>query len=720
MNTYFPTLLEKDPSEDFFPESLFAIQPFFEIPQEASEDFYTHLESTQKLLLRILPEDIMQFAETISSPEDTQSMQILFQKIIQKIPHVFWTQKSKTVPSTISVTTLCEFNYTQGIGRSLGDLYTRWLLPGKNLYIVYMRSMTFTFKKFSRHPFYMQEMYLQIDNKKDLNDAYENLNNLSNKIKINISAVQHARKIIAATPLSFNQKKIIIQEHIISLLHNSFEPKPHWNIFDQMHHLIIKVSANETERRMKEQISFLMKFQPEIFKNDIFPVLQNLIFLCRDTFLAKRAVTHLRRLVSYTYLFKKLIKHEMLQNPQQRQLYIKLIQTKLATENHDPVLGVFVMTNILQDNEVIGEKHVFEAISSITPNAEKVSESTWINKDHEKIHSIYLEIQKPEGRFSKKEIRDLRSKLAKEIKDRIEIVINPMFMAKNDEELMRNILILSQQLKHPKDIPQVIISFQKQTNQRLYFTVILLRVLLPESESLTKLFATPPEPYIKFQTLETKQVGKIRKKYTKEAYVFDVKLKKKRFLRKDYSIDLNQARESVYASLTKVIGRVRDYNGGMISKQIGVLNSLKKLLLQAHIRNDFLLENFFYSLSPHYMQSILPPDVLKPVFLLILEALENDYTKDLYFLRTQIISEHFILVLGGINPSIKEHIDSRVEEMEFAPSTFTSSYMHIHDVSCLSYILKFKDSEEHEKFSKNIIKNVSSWKNFVQKNIDIK
>ena len=147
-------------------------------------------------------------------------------------------------------------------------------------------------------------------------------------------------------------------------------------------------------------------------------------------------------------------------------------------------------------------------------------------------------------------------------------------MPRNEEEVMRNILILTNQIKYVRDIPQVAITFDEQAYAHLYFTVILARLLKPESTSLADLFKKG-NSIAEYLHDRTKVMGFVRKKYAKEATVFRLKLPKDGFLRADHSIDLYKARQTVVGELLKVVGEIRDYNGGMISKQHELLSTIR-------------------------------------------------------------------------------------------------------------------------------------------------
>lgn len=727
-NTYFPTIPDaikslREGNEPIHPpekessllkpekeNGLLKIEPLTNCPDEAMDGFEFYIKSVERLVKRILPTKLLQLAE-INQSED------FFNGIANETPLISWTEKVAEPPCSLAIATLCSADNTFGVGRFLGDVYSRWLVPGKQLALSYVHSLAFRFSQDPKRRYFLHELFVKIENKKDVALILTHLPNLAQEIKLNILAVQHARKVISLKPLTLEQKRIIIQENITSLLNRPSKDVDN-NIFDQMQHLFIKINAEEKVTRIQEQIAPLLEFRPQVFERDVFTELQNFVVLFKDQFSANRDLKHLTRLVAQKYLFRKIVTHAVNENPQKRHMSLKISTVKIKLKNETKkVLSVLIGINLLHENEIIGEKHVFSAIQSILQNVEKVPDSIIVDRrNNSNVRLIYFEIMKRTGAFTADEIKELRSRLAREVQARVESVINPIFMPRNEEEVMRNILILSHELKYIQDIPQVIITFHKQAEDTLSFTAILLRVIKPEDEPLSKLFSKY-KGKVRFSDHEIKTVGHIRKKYPKEAIVFEIHVDKKDFLRKDFSVDLNEARKFVYKTLSELFGEIRDYNGGMIAKQNEALTDLKKLLLQINIRSDFLLENFFYSLSPKYMQSILQPALLKKVFLLTLEATEHDYTNQIYFIKTQIIEDHFVVTLASSNSTFKDFIMNRVEVLEFEPSTLTFSYIKTYDICCLSYILKFADSDQHQQFLQLIIESIKIWKETVKKTI---
>src|SRR5262249_28102216 len=150
----------------------------------------------------------------------------------------------------------------------------------------------------------------------------------------------------------------------------------------------------------------------------------------------------------------------------------------------------------------------------------------------------------------------LSKELPIDLKDRIEHLMHPVFMPRNEEEIVRNVLSLSSQIKYIRDIPQLTISFDEQTLTSLFFTVILVRVLKPDSRPIQDTFRRG-ETFLTYIHDRCRSLGFLRKKYLKEATIFRVKLAKGKFLRRDHSIDLNKARQAIFDELTRLLGDLR-------------------------------------------------------------------------------------------------------------------------------------------------------------------
>ncbi len=169
--------------------------------------------------------------------------------------------------------------------------------------------------------------------------------------------------------------------------------------------------------------------------------------------------------------------------------------------------------------------------------------------------------------------------------------LHPIFNPRNEEEIMRNIVTLSNQIKYVRDIPHVYISFDEQSYKQLFFTVTMVRLRKSGSLSIAELFQASKSS-VEYLHDRVKNVGTVRRNVPKEATVFRVSIPKADFLRADQSIDIFKARQCVVAEICRIVGEIRDYNGGIISKQNELLDTVAKLLGKLGPVNYFLWRTF--------------------------------------------------------------------------------------------------------------------------------
>jgi len=109
-------------------------------------------------------------------------------------------------------------------------------------------------------------------------------------------------------------------------------------------------------------------------------------------------------------------------------------------------------------------------------------------------------------------------------------------MPRNEEEVIRNIITLSNQLKASHDLPQVILTFEGQSDTELVFTVIWLRVLKGIDRPLQQIFEAG-DSFLKFDPTGSEESGCCAKSIpgkppsSKSAFLPE-------FLRSDHSVDL--------------------------------------------------------------------------------------------------------------------------------------------------------------------------------------
>ncbi len=711
MNIYFPLkdTKDKDSSCSLFDE-LTQIAPFYPVPENRWVHIKKHYGGIQDLIRKMIAKECFDL-KSFEQFDNEQSIRRAFNKsLLDNCPLIKSSFHEKDELATLSVSILFTLSFTREVGRFICDYFSKWLVPGKIIHLSYVHSSTIKFKNAKGRAFFFHEMFIEINNPKDLKIAKQNLSSLCRELKINISAVCHARRVMSAYSLTDEQKKLIIQENISELLDIPSRGYNH-NLFEQMQHFLLKTFSEQKIAEIKENLSPLLDLKPEIFERDLFNEIQRFILPTTKKFTQNRKISHITRVISYSYLLRKWGAYAFIKNPAERFAFTKVLRTKDTNgETSKKITGILVAINYLSENELFDERHLTSAIANLIPEIRVVSDSVIHNKrEFTGTRIIYLEVEKINGNFSFEQIKLIKNSLTDEILDGIESLTNTIFMPRNEEEVFRNILTLNNQLRFPSDLPQVMINYLSQEKSHLLFTVILVRI---EHENNLPILAGSKgiKNKIFINEKEEKTIGLIRKKIPKKAYILEIHCPKKKYLRKDLSVDLRGARKDVFDFISDIAGEIRDFNGGMIAKQNDVLIELKRELLQNGPSEDFLIDNFFYSFTPRFMQCILPPPALKHSFLLLQSALEHDFSKEIYFIKTITWQRYFIITVATINPTFKEFIEDKISLIDFDPSSLCISYTNIHEIPVLSYILNFSDLSQQEKLLKTLVEGIKEWK----------
>lgn len=558
-----------------------------------------------------------------------------------------WSPESKN----LSLFLLCF--YRPGVSKFFYDMICHWLLPGKHLNIAFNFSTNFELPEIGDRVYTISEIVVSFDHAHEMEMAERNLLFIEKEILLGVTSFFHASRILEMKGLSLYDKTALIQE----------------------------------------RMSLLLRKKPHIFDDDLFGLMQHFLVSSKDEFKSMRDVAHMSRLIAIFYFFQKTLFKEIENFPGKRHLFLKIkkiqLQYPLVIKQ---ALGIFASLNFLKENELFEKRHLVSAINHLMAHVHLVEDSYFVQENkEEKTVLFYLEIEKEDGTdFSQKEIQHLRLSLPDAIKERVEQLVQPLFMPRNEEEVMRNILTLSRELKFLKDIPQMIIAFDEQTESDLSFTVVLVRILHPGDLPLKDLFS-------QFENIlfeRVKIVGMMRKKYPKEANVLRIKLSNEKFVRDDYSLDLYQARLAVASEIQKVIGNVRDYNGGMISKQNENFIFLKKAMGELADKHALLLQNFFYSLFPIEQSATLDPKILKNLFLMLLDAV--DKKQNLLELKQM---EHLSLTMARYQDAeYKEKILEILDTSEISSREVAFMEMQILDFHYLGLIYLSNDAAKQSDF----------------------
>lgn len=573
----------------------------------------------------------------------------------ESIPLLKWKQWS---PGSLNLSLFLFCLYRPGVSKFFYDMICHWLLPGKHLNIALNFSTNFQFSTEDSGLYTISEIVVSFDLQSEIEMAERNLVFIEKEILLGAASFFHASRILEMKGLSLYDKTALIQE----------------------------------------RISLLLRKKSSYVDYDIFALMQQFLVSSKDEFKSMRDVAHMSRLISIFYFFHKSLLHLRELAPFKRHLLLKIKKIQL----HYPLVikqavGFFIGLNFLKENEILERRHLIAAIHHIMPELELVEDSYFVQENKEdKTPLFYLEMEKKDGSdFSSKEIQKLRLLLSDEIKRRIEQLVQPLFMPRNEEEVMRNILTLSRELKFLKDIPQMIITFDEQLEHELSFTVVIVRILRPDDLPLKDLFSK-----IKPIFDRVKVVGMLRKKYPKEASVFRIKIPNDKFIRDDHSLDLYQARLSVAAEIQKMIGSVRDYNGGMISKQNENFILLKKNMGALATKHALLLQNFFYSISPVEQSATLDPQILKHLFLLLIGAIERK--KPSSSIEVMQVEHCSLVMMSHQDIEFKEHFWHVLETQEISTRECASLEMQILDINYLGLVYLNGDLDKQKHFQESM------------------
>lgn len=632
------------------------IETVYEVYEdEISQKLY--LDLIRKTFLKIFPPQFF-----IEKGKDLEAFDDMRSQYHSMLPILTSSKLGPQFPCNMSFFLLCK--YRPKSSRFFFEMMTCWLVPGKRLVDHLFYAVDFRMPDISNDKYTLAEVVIQIDSQAEWEVIQRNLPLIETEIRLGVGSSYYARRILEIKGLSADEKTVLIHEYMAHLIHRL----------------------------------------PKSFDYDLFAEMQHVLVMCRDEFKAVRDSSHLSRIISVHYLFRKSLLEAAKESPDKRHLSLKLIKAilRLPTGTKS-VLAVLVGVNFLREKEIFEERHLLKAIQNYIPFVHAVKGSFFANRrGSENIGTLYLEIAKDNGEeFTGEEIQRLRSVLPNDLKDRIEHLMHPIFMPRNEEEIMRNILSLSTQIKYLRDIPQAFISFDEQSHHELVFMVIVVRVQRSESPSIQSLFIEHNSP-LGFVLDRSKIVGFLRKRYPKEATVFRLKLRKEEFLRGDHSIDLNRARQVVANELNRVLGEVRDFNGGMISKQNELLCSVRTLLAESGEFNDLLLENFFYSLTPVIMRSVLDPNTLATMFTMLLEVIDERLSICDFALKINRELDFVYIMIRCKDPLVQEELSKALFKLNLSSTELASAFVNVQDTPCIGYIYRCDDPYKQEHFCQTI------------------
>lgn len=432
-------------------------------------------------------------------------------------------------------------------------------------------------------------------------------------------------------------------------------------------------------------------------------------------FRRQRSSRHTLKIAYSQYLIQRDLIQTQRLFPEKRHLRLRIIKGKLQfLFGTKQVLGLILGFCSKERYEILDESHILKSASRYLPNVRTVKRSFYSYHDfQENLRLLYVELEKTEGiPFSEEELTILKQKLPQELENRVEKLVPSLFTTQNEEELIKNILILGRELKYVNELPQAMIFFEEQLNSALIFSVIIARIVKENVKTSHGPASFDFEGQAKCLFARSQRIGYLRKSYLKEALILRLEIPKlPHFFRTDSSINLYLAREKVAALIEQKIGEFRDYNGGIILKRQELIAQLKQIFNEEIQFYPDLLENIFYSITPTEMQVLLPLKTLEVFLDLFFKELQQSLSKpEDYLLKIHEEQAKVFIIIRGNNPSLNEYLSIALKSLtSIAPSSLISISVSFQRTLNLGYIYHESCLKKRKEFLHAMRTGIQTW-----------
>ncbi|MBU6446763.1 MAG: hypothetical protein KGQ49_05125, partial [Verrucomicrobia bacterium] len=431
--------------------------------------------------------------------------------------------------------------------------------------------------------------------------------------------------------------------------------------------------------------------------------------LATREFLDHRTPSHLFRLVlSIHFTQKKLLRAEVFSS-NQRDLKIRWIPTQLIFPfTSKPVLGCLIGLNILNRYELFDEENILLALQKHLPELGLVRESRYCH--HSKFRSLrvfYLEIEKQSSLpLSVVEQNLLKMNLEEKLTNSIQTLSPSVFARLNEEEVFKQILVLSQEIQTTHDLPQAYITFDRQTGTEIIFRVSLVFMSPFHRFSLRERFFDC--------TFISERVTPVKflDGHSVQAHIFRLSFPRTLdLLRTDGSLDFYAARKKVVSLIFGAIGEFRDFNGGILIKQQELLNTLQQNFAEVCKVDSEIIEHFFYALMPLEKQVLLPPDVLSTLFRYFIEfSKAQTRNDDLPFaLKVYRHNRQIFFLIRAENEILNSLISEVIQNVQFDELDATYNVVKMSGSTFLSGVLMQPNAKDPDQLIRAMQTFLEQW-----------
>ncbi|MFZ4100138.1 MAG: hypothetical protein ACOYKZ_07440 [Chlamydiia bacterium] len=468
--------------------------------------------------------------------------------------------------------------------RLFQELVNKWLLQGGRLgKLMALSSCECTFEDLPERRFTLIEMHLVLVEGCQREEFEFALQQLEREVVLGFAYPRQLYRILSLRPMGQEEKILTVQERVLSF--------------------VARHPREAAAEMLSEMHYFLAAF--------------------RDEFTESREPRHLARIIASAYLFRRRSRQQS-HEVRRRGIMSRVFAVNLSDEQGmRKSLAVMVGICPLRRQEIFDEGHLLVAIRAILPDAEGVVGS-FLSRGGRPggLKTLYLEVTPKEGVWTEEQIKRLRRELPAHCRQAIEMVMHSLFMPRNEEEVMRNMITLGRELRYVSDLPQVHITFDQQLGSQLVYTVVMARLVGSGGKDLGEILLRTAGTCA-WSIERQRTIGTLRKRYLKEASVLRVAIGSETFLRPDHSLDLTKVRDAIVLDLEERIGPFRDYNGGLLQQQQIVLQELKRSMDGMSQHQEMILEAFFHGIYPGERRTMVDPAQLVQWFKSLLVLLET-------------------------------------------------------------------------------------------------
>lgn len=408
---------------------------------------------------------------------------------------------------------------------------------------------------------------------------------------------------------------------------------------------------------------------PYFFDEALYTELATLLNFAGSPFLDRHSPKHLFALLVHLSKTHITLSHQLSFNPHVRNIVLKFLPTHLTFSfANKRVLGCFIGATMKSEHETLSCDDLQFFIQKSFPNYQFVPRMSYVHLTPQPLAKmIYFEIEKKSGGlFSLHERQQIKHLLTEKLEEDLPHLVRPVVVPRNQEEVYKNILFLSQEIRSAEDLPHVMISLEQQKGKELVFLVTLVHASSRRSTNLESLFSKE-NPQVKFVSESQYPVLFLKTGHPVTADIFRLHILDNSSLpRIQGAVHFYEARRYISDLLHRVLGEFRDCNGGLILKVDEQLAWLKSHFHALSQKDWNLIETFFYSIVPLEKQATLPSLDLQHLFSIFLKGLDFQSTcsSDYYFQKDSQGNRTFLSVRIPISPFLQT-MKASFEELMF-------------------------------------------------------